>query len=106
MQNSLANEQVVIKIPPLTKMDEKPPVALPLVLRHRHDAGHVVLLLAVFLFGEVSDQVAPLAVVFGEYIEQERFHVVVERFVVQEQFGEEAEVLAVDLVGVAIDFEH
>lgn len=36
-------------IPPLTKMDEKPPEALSLVLRHSHDTRHIILLLAVLL---------------------------------------------------------
>lgn len=66
-----------MKIPPLTKMDEKPPEALPLVLRHRHDTGHVVLLLAVFLLREVADEVAALGVVFGEDVEEEGLDVVV-----------------------------
>lgn len=48
---------------------------------------------------------AALAVVFGEDVEEERFDVIVERLVVQEQLGQQAEVLAVDLVGVAVHLE-
>lgn len=86
-------------------MDEKSAEALPLVLRHRHDAGHVVLLLAMFLLGEVSDEMATFAVVLGEHVEEERLDVVVERLMIEEQLGEEAEVLAIDLVGVAVHLE-
>lgn len=53
----------VIKIPPLTKMDEKSPIALPLVLRHRHDARNVVLLLTMLLLRKIADKVASFAVV-------------------------------------------
>lgn len=92
-------------IPPLTEMDEEPPVALSLILRHCHYAGDVILLLAVFLLREVADQVTALAVILGQHIEQERFHVVVQGLVVEEQFRKEAQVLAVYFVRVAVHFE-
>ena len=47
----------------LTEVDEEPPVALTLVVRHGHDAADIVLLLTVLLFGEVSNQVTSLLVV-------------------------------------------
>ena len=55
---------------------------------------------------EVPHQVTALAVILGEDIEQEGLHVVVERLVIEEQLDEQTEVLAVDLVGVAIHLEH
>ena len=55
---------------------------------------------------EVPHQVTALAVILGEDIEQERLHVIVERLVVEEQLDEQAEVLTVDLVGVAVHLEH
>lgn len=90
----------------LTKIDEKPSESLPLVLRHGHDAGHVVLLLAMLLFGKVAHQMAALLVVLGEHVEEERLHVVVERFVVQKQLSQQTQILAVDLVHVPINFEN
>lgn len=87
-------------------MNEKSTIPLSLVLWHGHNARHIILLLAVFLFGEVSYQVAALLVILGEDVEQKGLHIVVEGFVVQEQLGQQTEVLAVDLVGVAIHLEH
>ena len=47
--------------------------------------------------GEVADQVAAGVVCLGHDVEEEGLHVVVQRLVVQEQLGQETEVLAVDL---------
>ena len=44
-------------------------------------------------------------VVGGKDVEEEGFDVVVERLVVEEELGEETQVLAVDLVGVAVHLE-
>jgi hypothetical protein len=49
--------------------------------------------------------VATLAVVFGEDVEEEGLYIVIQSFVVQEQLGEKAKVLAVDLVGISIHLE-
>lgn len=87
-------------------MDQEPPVSLSLVLRHRHYAGYVVFLLTVFFLREISDEMASFAVVFRQDIEQEGLNVVVQGLVVEEQFGEEAQVLTVYLVGVSVDLEH
>ena len=56
--------------------------------------------------GEVADEVAAELVVGGEHVEEERLDIVVQRLVVEKQFGEKTQVLAVDLVGVAIHLEH
>lgn len=48
---------------------------------------------------------AAFAVIFRQYVEKEGFNIVVQRFMVEEQLGEEAEVLAIDLVSVAVHFE-
>lgn len=47
--------------------------------------------------GEVSDQVAAGVVGLCHDVEQEGLHVVVQSFVVQEQLGQQAQVLAVNL---------
>ena len=52
--------------------------------------------------GEVADQVAALAVVLGEHIEEEGLHVVVQRLVVQKQLGQQTQVLTVDCAHVAV----
>ena len=44
-------------------------------------------------------------VVGGKDVEEEGFDVVVERLVVEEELGEKTQVLAVDLVGVAVHFK-
>lgn len=59
-----------------------------------------------FLFGKIADQMAALLVVFRQHIEQERLHIVVQRFVIQKQLRQQTQILTVDLVHVAIDFEH
>lgn len=67
----------VLKISPLTKMDEKSPVALPLILRHGHNTRHIVLLLTMLLLREIADEVASFAVILRQHIEEEGFNVVV-----------------------------
>ena len=47
-----------------------------------------------------------LAVVLSQDIEEERLHVIVEGLVVEEELDQQTEVLAVDLVGVAVHLEH
>lgn len=51
---------------------------------------------------EVADRVTPLRVTDRHYVEKERLHVVVQRFVVQEELRQQTEVLAVLLVAFAI----
>ena len=46
-----------------------------------------------------------LAVVLSQDIEEERLHVIVEGLVVEEELDQQTEVLAVDLVGVAVHLE-
>ena len=89
----------------VAEVDEEAAVALTLVLGHCHDAGHVVLLLARLLFGEVADKMAALAVVLGQHVEEEGLDVVVERLVIEEELCQEAEVLAVDLTAHAVHLE-
>lgn len=46
---------------------------------------------------EVSHQVAACVIGLGHHVEEEGLHVVVERLMVQEEFGQKTQVLAVDL---------
>lgn len=48
--------------------------------------------------GEIADEVTPCVVRFGHHVEQERLHVVIQSFMVQEELGEETQVLAVNLL--------
>lgn len=47
--------------------------------------------------GKVADDVGALSVHLGEEVKNERFHVEIKGFMVEEEFGQQAEVLAVDL---------
>lgn len=90
----------------VAELDEETAEALALVLRQGHDAGDVVALgRTVFLLAEVADEVAAVPVVLRHRVKEERLDVVVEGLVVEEQLGQQAQVLAVDLVDVAVDLE-
>ena len=56
--------------------------------------------------GEVSHEVAACVVCLSHDIEQEGLHVVVQRLVVEEQLGQQTQILAVDLVLLAVYFKH
>lgn len=47
--------------------------------------------------GEISYKMAASIVSFSHHIEEERLHIVVQCFVVQEEFGKQAQVLAINL---------
>ena len=89
----------------VAKVDQEPSKALSLVLRHCHDARDIVFLLTRLFFGEIANEVAALLVTLGQNIEEKRFHVVVEGFVVQEQLSQETQVLTVDLADVPVHLE-
>ena len=56
--------------------------------------------------GKISDKVAAGFVVHGQHVEMERLNVVVESLVVEEEFRQQTEVLAVDLGPVSIHLKH
>lgn len=86
--------------------DERLAVALALVGGKGEDAGEVVALLALLLLAEVPHHVRAALVALAEDVEEEEVDVVVERLVVEEELGEEAEVLAKDLFAVAVNLKH
>lgn len=53
--------------------------------------------------GEVANEVATFAVVLGQDVEKEGLHVVVEGLVVQEQLGQQTQVLTVDCAHIPIN---
>ena len=69
-----------------------------LVRRKCEDTGDVVVEEAVLLLAEVAHDMAAVGVGGGHHVEEERFHVVVERLVVEERLGDQTKVLTVLLV--------
>ncbi len=86
--------------------DEEAAEALALVLWQGKDAGHVVAFGGFLFLGEIAHQVAAVGVAGAHAVEEKRVDVVVEGFVVEEEFGEEAEVAAPGALAAAIDFEE
>lgn len=69
----------------------------PLPHRQRHDAADIVVQRAPLLLGEVADEPRSSFIRFGHNVEEEGLDVVVERLMIEEHLGEQAEVLTVDL---------
>ena len=90
----------------VAELDQQLAVRLALVGRQHQDARHVVILATLLLLGEVANDVAAFGVAFAHDVEEERVRVVVERFVVEEELGEQAEVLGVGLVLPTVDLEE
>ena len=82
---------------------QEPPVALTLVGRQREDARQVVVLRAVLLLAEVPHEVRAVLVLLAQHVEEEVLDVEVKRLVVQEELGQQAQVLAVLLVPGNVD---
>jgi hypothetical protein len=55
---------------------------------------------------EVADGVASLRVPYSHDVKEEGFHIIVERFVVQEELGQKAEILTILFVALAIYFPN
>mmetsp|Transcript_13380 Transcript_13380/g.54017 ORF Transcript_13380/g.54017 Transcript_13380/m.54017 type:complete len:575 (-) Transcript_13380:98-1822(-) len=105
-QRSLRGPDLALLLAQLVREgDEHLPVPLALVRRQRQDARQVVSLLGALLLAEVPDDVVPALVHLAQHVEQEEIHVVVERLVVQEELGEVAQVLAEDLLLLAVNLE-
>ena len=92
----------------VAEVDEEAAEALVHVLGQDEYARQVVVHDRLLLLGEVADHLegARALVVLGEHVEEERLDVVVERLVVEKELGEQAQVLAVDLVELAVHFEE
>ena len=69
-----------------------------LVGRKCEDTGDIVVEEAVLLLAEVTNDVATVRVGGGHHVEEEGFHIVVERLVVEERLCDQTKVLAVLLV--------
>ena len=90
----------------VAELYEQLAVALALVGRQGEDAGHVVVLAALLLLGEVAHDVVAAVVHLAHHVEEEWVRVVVERLVVQEQLGQQAQVLGVVLVLASVNFKE
>mmetsp|Transcript_23262 Transcript_23262/g.78156 ORF Transcript_23262/g.78156 Transcript_23262/m.78156 type:complete len:417 (-) Transcript_23262:9-1259(-) len=80
--------------------------ALALVAGEREDAGQVVVLRGDALLGEVAHHVGPGLVAVADDVEEKGLDVVVERLVVQEELGQQAQVLAVDALHARVHLVH
>ena len=85
--------------------DELFAVSQALVLGEGEDAGHVVSLGRFFFFGEVADEMAAVRVTGGHAVEEKGVDVVIECFVIEEEFGEEAEVTTPDPLATAVNLK-
>lgn len=73
--------------------------------RQRHNTADVVVLRAELLFAEVANEVCAVIIRLGYDVEQERFHIIEERFVVEEHLRQQTQVLTVDLVLPSVHFK-
>ena len=90
----------------VAELYEQLAVALALVGRQGEDARHVVVLAALLLLGEVAHDVVAAVVHLAHHVEEEGVRVVVERLVVQEELGQQAQVLGVVLVLASVYLEE
>lgn len=58
---------------------------------------------AIPYLGEVANKVATFAVVLGQDVEKEGLHIIVEGLVVQEELGQQTQVLTVDCAHIPIN---
>mmetsp|Transcript_19883 Transcript_19883/g.50441 ORF Transcript_19883/g.50441 Transcript_19883/m.50441 type:complete len:448 (-) Transcript_19883:704-2047(-) len=106
-QRALGRAHLALNLGQLVRHgDEELAVALALVRGEAQDAGQVVPLLAALLLAEVAHHVRAALVDLAQDVEQEEVDVVVERLVVEEQLGQEAQVLAERLLALAVNLEH
>ena len=59
-----------------------------------------------FLLAEVAHHMATVLVAYGHNVKEEGLHIVVQSLVVQEELGNETQILAIDLLLLAIHFKH
>lgn len=88
----------------VTKIDDEPAVALPLVRWQDHQAGEVVPLVAAH-FAEVAHKMAAISVVPGHDVKLEQIGLSERALTLQEELRQQAQVLAVDLALVTLDLK-
>jgi hypothetical protein len=80
-----------------TEIDKQVTPTLSLSDWQRHNAADVVVLWTSFLFAKIPDKTCTNVVHFSHDIEQKWLDVIEKRFVIEEHFGQQTEVLAVYL---------
>lgn len=83
--------------------DEQLSVSFPLIRRQRHNAREMVIVRRVLLFREVADEMAAALIAFAEDVKQKWLDVVIQRFVVEEEFRYQAQILTVYFAFLSID---
>lgn len=58
-----------------------------------------------FFFREITDEVTTFSVISRQHIKQERFHVIVQSFVIEKEFGKQAQILTIQFVDVTVHLE-
>merc|ERR1719220_830950 len=81
-------------------------VAFPLVGRQGKNAGNIVPVWGLLFFGEISHYVGPVFVDLTQDVEDEGLHIEIQSLVIQEQFGQQAEVLTVELAFLPVNLEY
>ena len=84
-------------------------IAFSLERRKRQDTGEVIPQLAKLLLTEIADDMVALVVILRHHIKVEGRYVEVECLVVEEEFGDIRDVLAVDalvVVSISINFKN
>ena len=82
----------------VTEPNKELAVSSSLIRRQHHDACQVVVVAHRLFLREITNDMRPLLVIFGQYVEEERRHVVVQGLVVKEQFGQQAQILTVQFL--------
>jgi len=80
------------------EVDQKFAIAFPLMLRQDQNAGDVIPFRRALLLREVArERLGARGILLAEHVEEKRVDVIVQRLVIEEELGEEAEALAVHL---------
>ena len=85
--------------------DNELAVAALLILRKGQDTGQIVLLGRHLLLGEVAHNMSTFLIDLGHDVKVERIDVVVQSLVIEEELGQEAKILAVDTVVLAVNLK-
>lgn len=90
----------------IAKRDEQLPKSHPLILRQRENTSNVIPLRGLFLLAKIPHQMAPMLVARGHAVEEKRIHVIIERLMIQEQFGKKAKIPTPPPLSPAINLEE
>ena len=89
----------------IAELDDELAVALPLTERHYQDAREVVVCIPL-LPREIPHQMISHGIVLAEDVEVEGVDVVVQGLVIEEELGNETQVLAIGLLVLCVHLKH